>query len=272
MALYTVDSPINREQRKNLNLTFADILRRFANLQMQIKVLAGGEEIDELLQRIEDTITNAQNDVAAAIEANNTATQDAITKNDNATQQAITANNVALQNALSNVTSVLIELEQAIDSANATTAATNIAKDAALQAAQDALTAIETMQTSVQALKDSFVHKSTYNNATQYRKNNEVYYNGSTYRAKKDTLGNPPPTALGVSNDYWQLIARRGEDAPVSSLFGVWRGPTPPTNKQMLWWFDDSLSQGYETQIWVGPTAPDNTNVLWLNTENLGGA
>lgn len=59
MTLYQVDSPINREQRNNLNLTFEDIQLRFSNLQRQINILAGGQEVDKLLQRIEDTITKA---------------------------------------------------------------------------------------------------------------------------------------------------------------------------------------------------------------------
>jgi len=55
-TLYNVDSPINREQRNNINGTFEDILKRFQNLQRQINFLAGGEEVEQLLERIDKLI------------------------------------------------------------------------------------------------------------------------------------------------------------------------------------------------------------------------
>lgn len=62
--LYTVDSPITREQRNNINATFDDILRQFTSLRLQISILAGGADLEAIIERIEQTITNANNTTA----------------------------------------------------------------------------------------------------------------------------------------------------------------------------------------------------------------
>lgn len=68
----------------------------------------------------------------------------------------------------------------------------NTAKDNALQAASDAQALLEV---------------EPYNVTTQYRKNNFVTFNGSSYRAIQDTKGNDPTNEL-----YWILTARKGAD------------------------------------------------------------
>lgn len=62
--IYNVDSPINREQRNNLNETFRDIQNRFSNLRLQIALLSGGEDLEAIIQRIESTISNAEQTTA----------------------------------------------------------------------------------------------------------------------------------------------------------------------------------------------------------------
>lgn len=57
------------EERKKININWDRIMIGFSNLQDQIRFLAGGEEIDEILQRIEDAITNAKNATNDAITA-----------------------------------------------------------------------------------------------------------------------------------------------------------------------------------------------------------
>jgi len=58
--LYNVDSPITREQRNNLNATFEDIQTRFSNLRYQISILAGGADLEAIIERILNAVTQAE--------------------------------------------------------------------------------------------------------------------------------------------------------------------------------------------------------------------
>lgn len=97
VTLYQVDSPINREQRNNINATFADILIRFTNLRYQISLLTGGEDLEETIRRIETAINNANNATSST------------------------------QEALNNITNALNELQTALDNSNAATQGANTA-------------------------------------------------------------------------------------------------------------------------------------------------
>ncbi|MEY9980066.1 coiled-coil domain-containing protein [Lysinibacillus sp. RC79] len=112
--IYNTNSPVSREERNNVNNTWQDILKRFASLQRQINILAGDQEVEELLQRIEDAINNAYTSVAAAIEENN-----------DATQEAINNVNTSLENALNEVSMAIHEINTAITNADEATADAN---------------------------------------------------------------------------------------------------------------------------------------------------
>lgn len=167
----------------------------YSYLQQQIKVLAGGAEVDELIQRLNDAIDNA-----------NEAVQDAINDNNKATQEAIEANNKSLQTALDTVSQTLADMNKAISNVNNATSEVNVAKQGALDATAQAQTAISTMQSLIKNLG----HQGTWSNTTQYYKNNMVVYNGSTFIALQDSLGKTPPTLPTQSNAYWSLLAEKG--------------------------------------------------------------
>lgn len=61
------------------------------------------------------------------------------------------------------------------------------------------------MATTINAGRVRFVSRGTYNNSTQYYLFDLVDYNGSSYIAKENTVGNLP-----TNNQYWQLIAEKG--------------------------------------------------------------
>lgn len=249
--MYHTESALGRNQRQFENATWEDILRRFANLQTQIKILAGGEEIDVLLQRIEDTITNAQSDVTAAIDANNTATQD-----------AITANNQALQTALTTIAGALTDLDNAIKAADTATADTIAAKEAAIQATEDALTAINQMQGLINNLKS----RGPWNSATAFKTNNLAVANGKTYIALQDHTNKPV-----TDTAYWALFAdkgvkgdkgEKGDTGAALSILGKLTDPSllPPTGTA-----GDAYTVNGELWVWS-----ENTNA-WENVGNIKG-
>ncbi|WP_042470678.1 pyocin knob domain-containing protein [Bacillus ndiopicus] len=143
MTLYNTKSPITREERNNINATWQDILNRFANLQYQIKLLAGGEEVNELLQRIETAIQNAE-----------TAVQSYIAQVDENVQQSI----VAVNELITELTDALYDTQQAINNANAATTNATDAADAANNKVAEAtqlLTALELLQDELQEMRTS---------------------------------------------------------------------------------------------------------------------
>jgi len=178
VQLYNVDSPINREQRNNINNTFSDIQNRLSQLRFQISILAGGADLEDIINRIEETITNANN---------------------------TTANT---QQVLDNITAALGQLQMALNN-------NDVAIQNAESVTADARTEITNLQTEINNLQNRIGqvgNARTYDNATTYQLNNVVEYNGSSYMAIQETTGNLPPTLPLKRNDYWQLLAQRGVD------------------------------------------------------------
>ncbi|MGE8004390.1 collagen-like triple helix repeat-containing protein [Lysinibacillus sp. NPDC093216] len=188
LELHNTENPISNAERLKINENWQRIMSGYSYLQQQIKVLAGGAEVDELIQRLNDAIDNA-----------NVAVQDAIDANDK-----------ALQTALDTVSQTLVDMNKAISNANTATSEANTAKQGALDATAQAQTAINTMQ----SLIKNMGHRGTWNDATQFYKNNIVFYNGSSFIALQDNIGKPPPTLPAQSNAYWSIFAEQGARGP----------------------------------------------------------
>lgn len=180
----------NRDQRNGINENWQRIKNGLNNLQGQIKILAGGEEVDELLQRLNDAVESATIAVQESIDANNAATQD-----------AITANNQALQTALNTIDAALTNVGNAIQAAETATNDAVEAKDAALQAAGDAQTTISQMQVII----SNFRPRGEWNATTDYFKNNLAGLDGKTYIALQNNINKPV-----TDTSFWMLFADRG--------------------------------------------------------------
>jgi hypothetical protein len=194
-------SPIHRDGRNRINENWTRIMAYFDYVQSQIKVLAGGHEVDELITRLEQAIDAAEIDVQKYITQVDTTVQQAIDANNTATQDAI----AALQTALQTVSSKLDELNTAISNAETATADATNAKNAAIQATQDAQDAINTMQ----SLIDNFGHRGAWSSTTQYYKNNLVGLDGRTYIALQENVDTPV-----TNQSVWALFADKGAQGP----------------------------------------------------------
>lgn len=198
-GIYKTEPEINREQRVSINQTWDDILRRFSNLQRQINILSGDQEVDDLLNRLDKAVIDADIAVQQAISVNNTATQ-----------EAISANNIAVQEALTTVSQTLVDVNKVIGDANTATTEANAAKQGTLDATAQAQTALAAMHSLITNLGS----KGVWNVAMQYYKNNLAVFNGSTFIALQDNLGKTPPTLPTQSNAYWSLFAEQGTRGP----------------------------------------------------------
>lgn len=113
--------------------------------------------------------------------------------------------------------------------------------DGVIQSAQTAINGLEQLdiviEDAIQITNDVRNYKNcgVYNSLTQYYIGNEVLNDGSSYRAKQDTLGNPPPPHPIIENDYWIMVASKGADGEGSGGSGtgdMLKSTYDPTNKQ----------------------------------------
>lgn len=63
------------------------------------------------------------------------------------------------------------------------------------------------MSKTINAGRVTFVPKDNFSNNIDYKKFDIVAYNGSSYFAKKDTIGHTP-----TENEFWQMVAEKGQN------------------------------------------------------------
>jgi hypothetical protein len=64
----------------------------------------------------------------------------------------------------------------------------------------------ENVRLASEIIRDQFIFAGNYNSGVQYLQNNTILYEGTSYVALQDTLGNVPTNAT-----YWQVVAIGGE-------------------------------------------------------------
>jgi hypothetical protein len=216
-------------------LTFKYRAKGFTSISVErVFVEENGGEVVSTLGDIIDLgksfIDNLQHLDTAIIEAE-TATTNAIVATNNAntaisnTQSAtLDANNAA---TLANEKATLADTNAQL----ANTAATNAniinsnittAENLRVTAEQSRVDAEETrvLNENARIARDAeFVNKGTYSNETAYKAGNEVLYVRSSYRAKIDTQGNPPPAYPTNENTWWILTASQGSDGTGGDMY-----------------------------------------------------
>lgn len=154
VVLHPTLNPISAAERVKINGNWDAITRALSNIQNQINFLAGGEEVDLIIGRINEAIVNA----------------------DTRVQEAVNAVNESLG-----------DLDIAINNAELATSTTIDARNLALTATTDARTAIAEISTFI----NDFKPLGAWNDVAEYKKNNLVTFDGGTYIALKDNSGTP---------------------------------------------------------------------------------
>lgn len=255
-------SPIDREGRNRINDNWSRIMAYFDHVQLQIKALAGGHEVDELIARLEQAIANAETDLQNYIAQVDSTVQEAIDANNTATQDAINANNQALQTALNTIGDALTEVSGAIQATETATNNAVEAKNAAFQATQDAQNAINSMQ----SLIDNFDPKGTWSSTTQYYKNNLAEVDGRTYIALKDNINTPV-----TDKSTWALFADKGakgdkgEKGDTGAALSILDKLTDVSQLPTEGNEGDAYTVNGELYVWS-----ENTNT-WVNVGNIKG-
>jgi len=270
-----------------INENWQKIIEGLSRLQYQINLLAGGQEVEELLKRITDAINGA---IEAATDANNATL--------NANVAADAANHV-VQTAIEKITVVeelLIKLEvqqdelehiksslilvseaaqEATTNANSATMNANQASQAANAAKENLTSAVTTKlneadtaitnattaaTTATQAAEsiEGWGTATAWNSTTSYFKNNVVTYNGSTWQAKADNTNSVPT----ITNANWIILAQRGVDGK-GSVASV-NGKLPDENGNV------ALDFGAGTVQKVNGKNPDEKGEVTLVADDLG--
>lgn len=240
MILNTTGSPINRDERNKLNENWQRIIAECNRLQSQINILTG-EDVDLILERIDTATLNAETTTAemetliGQVETKLTEIQTAITNANNATDDANVLN-VALTTLKGELETLKTELQGIVDaeSIRVSNENTRISNENTRQSNETARqnaesSRVSTFDTQMGLINDALPNvqnldnRLTWNASTQYFKNNIVEYNGSSFQALQDSLGQTPPTLPTKSNEHWQLLAQRGVDGTgsVVSVNGI---------------------------------------------------
>lgn len=250
IILNTTGNPINREERIKINQNWDKIIGGLTDIQYQINVLAGGENVALLLQEIKEAIRKANvaeelskqayDESVEATKQANEATQkanDAVDRSNEAIQKAEIATAEAIEK-IAEVSALLFDAADKLEKAdqatkdankateNATTATEEIKKlqiqleqDLVLvaQAITDANNATDIAVKASEAI-NGWGTATVWNATTYYEKNNIVTDNGSTWQANKPNNNSKPST----TNTNWILLAQRGIDGTgaVSSVNG----------------------------------------------------
>lgn len=212
VATYNINSPLNRQERTNLNDSLNDAQSRLVSLQRQINTLSGGNEIEKILERIEETVNNGNASIAeiqAVIDSGNqylSSFEQAETNIEGVINNA----NQSVTNNIRTVDELVVRTEAELSGVvNSTNEQIQVITNNVDQLAAD--------------LAGYNIPITNFDLSTAYIVNQAVRYNGTTYRAKVATQNNPLPTSSQVENTWWTLEAQRGVDGngAVSSVAGI---------------------------------------------------
>lgn len=263
IILNNTGNPITREERQKINENWNRIIAGLTQLQFQINVLAGGEEVDEILARIakatadaikatedaEDVTARANDAIAQseiATDNANAATMDALKAKQDADKATVDAiNKITEMNTLILTTQGLNNTSQLkIDEMN-TLIATSTQLNTELKTLQSQLNSEIANSKAATANANAAYEKIKgwdtaveWKSSSTYSKNNVVTHNGSTFQSKVNNNTNNPPTATDAN---WILLAQRGVDGKgaVASVNGVF----PDSNGNVV--IDTGLLDAY---------------------------
>ena len=219
------------------------------------------KKLTEIATRLTDMDTAIRNAVDAtsksitetnkainATKAANTATTAANSAAQDATTQALEAKNATkgAQDATTAANEATAKANTASQNANTSATNANTATQEATTQATQAKNAAQSANDMVTSLQGYNIPISDFALPTKYVKNQHVRSNGSTYRAKVDTINNPLPVDPATSNTWFELVAKKGDkgDTGAKGATGA-TGPIGP----------------------IGPQGPQGTGVTLLGTK-----
>ncbi|MBS4191186.1 hypothetical protein KHA94_13435 [Bacillus sp. FJAT-49705] len=207
------------EDDKNITI-LQQLMIEVTELNTQITTAETVRENAEAIRQSQETVRESNEDARKLAE-------DTRILAENERQTNISTALTDIENAILSANTASINAENQAnhaktqgDYANEQAIYTKEVGDIALNNATDALLAADSANqsaTNAQSLVNSSKHLGEYSSTTNYITNNEVRYNGSTWRCMQDCIGVTP-----VEGVNWTLVAQRGIDGQgaVSTVSG----------------------------------------------------
>lgn len=208
---YSPHSIYTKLEDKTVVETLGDIVEGGKNALDALGAL--NEKLDEVTQATNNAIT-ATNDTMDVIQRGEQVIVDANSKVNDLDEKIVIIDDKLLTTdiKLNEVNEVLVEVDNTIKTADQSINNINGVINEAVQTTVNAQILID----EAKSVGDFVLSK-------QYKKNNTVLNNGSTWIALQDTINNPLPVLPIRENTYWRLVAQKGIDGTgaVSSVNGV---------------------------------------------------
>lgn len=250
-------NPISPEERRKINENWGRITSYLTSLQMQLKTISGGNDIDEIIDRILQATDDAESSIATMNQLINTVNSK-ITQIEAATSAA----NAATANA-TNIYNALVPLKTALEQLQTNLSGIVAAENARVTAEQDRTTAEGVRNTSEQSRGNAeqqrvqnenvrianeqarvLSHNELltllanlgsvdYNPSDTYDFPTFVAYGGETYLALQEVTGITPTD----DKVHYRLAARRGVDG--TGAVSTVNGKSPDNAGNVLLNFDD---------------------------------
>lgn len=243
VTTYTLDYFIGEVNRITNGLP--ELVVRAEDLADRLDVILVDSEA--ALEQSTTTLANANEALSEA----NAAVANTTSAIQAATDASILAN-VAATGATNAATSANTASQSAANAAgiaNTAAAGASSATDAANLAASVANAAANLAEGISDDLLGYNIAITDFSLGTTYIKHQPARFNGSTFRAKVETIGNPLPVAPERENTWWTLVAQRGVDG--TGAVGSVNGIQPGT--------DGNVDLGNLTADWANITSKPTT-------------
>ncbi len=210
-------------------------------------IIDGGKDALDALGSLNEKIlevTEATNNAITATEDTISATNDARDVTDRGNQVIDNASNkieemdsrigivdekmTIADSKLSTVDDALLEMNNTIQNANQSIEDVN----SLITDGQSVINEVEQVTSNAQLLIDETKSVGEFILSNQYKRNNTVLHNGSTWIALQNTKDNPLPILPSRENAYWRLVAQRGIDG-TGSVVSV-NGQSPNTEGDVV--------------------------------------
>lgn len=210
-------------------------------------IIDGGKDALDALGSLNEKlleVTEATNNAITATEDTISATNDARDVTDRGNQVIDNASNkieemdsrigivdekmTIADSKLSTVDDALLEMNNTIQNANQSIEDVN----SLITDGQSVINEVEQVTSNAQLLIDETKSVGEFILSNQYKRNNTVLHNGSTWIALQNTKDNPLPILPSRENVYWRLVAQRGIDG-TGSVVSV-NGQSPNTEGDVV--------------------------------------
>ncbi|QIC46308.1 hypothetical protein GAG94_03685 [Lysinibacillus sphaericus] len=210
-------------------------------------IIDGGKDALDALGSLNEKlleVTEATNNAITATEDTISATNDARDVTDRGNQVIDNASNkieemdsrigivdekmTIADSKLSTVDDALLEMNNTIQNANQSIEDVN----SLITDGQSVINEVEQVTSNAQLLIDETKSVGEFILSNQYKRNNTVLHNGSTWIALQNTKDNPLPILPSRENAYWRLVAQRGIDG-TGSVVSV-NGQSPNTEGDVV--------------------------------------